>query len=116
MSTDADRLHAIQGELEEVLETRLTELMTTVKAAQAVNARLAATQAEIQRQEHLRTALEADLEPLEARSESLSSDNDKLQAKVEQLKANIRQMRARRQELVGTAKQLSAEAKRQGKG
>lgn len=110
--SDADRLHQLQSEFESVLEERITHLLGHVKAAQEVTAQLAATSAEIRRQEQIQASLEESMESLSNHEKSLGKDNDKLQKKVDALKANIRKMRARRQELAGEAKTLAAQSKR----
>jgi len=104
--SDADRLTELQAQFEAVLEDRITELLTHVKATQEVSTRLSAVQAEILRQEHLRQHLESGLEPLNHAGATLASDNEKLTKKVEALKSNVRKLQATRADLVGQAKAL----------
>ena len=111
MSTDADRLQTLTEEFEQVLEARITELLTHVKAAQALTARIATTQQEIRLQERLQEQLQADLEPLDRHASALESDSDKLKKRVEQLKDNVTKLRARRQGLIEQANSLASEAR-----
>jgi len=116
MSSDADRLQELHAELETALEERITTLLSTVKAAQMVSASIAATQADIHRNEQLKASLQAELEPLESQKKGLESDNDKLQKKADELKGRVKALRAQRKELVGKVKGLAAQAKSAGKG
>lgn len=116
MSSDAERLKALQSELEIVLEENVTRLLTTVKAAQMVSASIASTQSDIRRHEALQKSLESDLEALERSENALSSDNQKLKKKAESLKDAVRKLRKQRAELVGQVKGLAAEAKSASKG
>lgn len=109
MSTESDRLQELQEQLEAVLEERITNLLTTVKATQAVSARIAATQADIHRNEQLQATLKSDLKPLE-------SDNDKLKRRADQLRDKIANLRKQRKDLIGQVKGLAAEAKSAGEG
>ena len=86
MSSDADRLQELHADLEAALEERITQLLSTVKAAQMVSASIAATNADIHRNEHLKSSLEAELAPLQKQKKGLESDNTKLQKKADQLK------------------------------
>jgi chromosome segregation ATPase len=111
MSSDAERLQQIQSEFDELLEIQLTDLLTQVKAAQSVTARIASLQTEIHRQDLLRESLERDVDPLNKHAQALESDNDKLTRKVQALRQNVRILRSRRQKQLTELKGLSAEAK-----
>lgn len=116
MSSDADRLQELHADLEAALEERITQLLSTVKAAQMVSASIAATNADIHRNEQLKASLEAELSPLQKQKKGLESDNTKLQKKADQLKAQIEALRTQRKELVGQVKGLAAQAKSAGEG
>ncbi|TVQ91387.1 MAG: hypothetical protein EA397_10030 [Deltaproteobacteria bacterium] len=111
MSSDADRLKKLQADFEAALEGQITDLLTHVKATQAVTARLASTQQEILVQERLQEQLKAEMEPLTKHAAALQGDSEKLRKRIEQLKENIRRMRAKRKELVDTANGLAEEAR-----
>lgn len=111
MPNDADRLNQLTAEFEEILEARLTELLTSVKAAQAITAQIATTQQEIRVQERLQDQLRSELEPLDRHAAALGADADKLQQRVDQLKDNVVKLRARRQGLIDQANSLAAEAR-----
>jgi len=111
MSTDADRLQTITQEFEQVLESRITELLTHVKAAQALTAHIATTHQEIRLQERLQEQLQSELEPLSRHASALDADAEKLKKRVEQLKENVVKLRARRQGLIDQANSLATETR-----
>lgn len=115
MSSESDRLHTLQSELESALEHRITELLTHVKATQAITAQLATTQQEIRVQERLKEQLSAELQPLSEHATALEGDAEKLADRIDKLKENILRMKTQRKGLVEKANALAAEARAAGK-
>ena len=107
MAADADRLRAIQEDLNAVLEERVTDLLAHMKAIQEVTAQIAATEVEIRRQEALKEHLEGELEPLTSEADDLRAENAELQGKVDKLQENVSKMRKLREELMGNLSGLS---------
>ena len=111
MSGEVDRLREIQGELERVLETRVTQLLSRMKAIREVTAQIAAVEADIQRQERVRSGLEAEVPGLEARVGQLGAENGELQGRVDGLREKVGRMNKLREELMANLSGLTGELK-----
>lgn len=98
--SDHSSLQAIQEQLADVLESRVTELMTEIKASQALSRQIARTEEELDRQRMLRERLQADLQPLRDEAATLKSETSTLQGEVDDLLASISRMRNIREELL----------------
>lgn len=114
MSGEVDRLRQIQGELEQVLEARVTELLARMKAIREVTAHISAVEADIQRQERLQVGLEAEIPALEGRADTLQSENRDTQARVDALREKVLRMQKLREELMSNLSGLTGELKGQG--
>lgn len=99
-SADNLSLQAIQEQLNTILEARIVELMTHIKAAQSVARQIARTEEEIGRQKLLREQLESELGPLRAESAQLQGETEALQGEVDSLLESISRMRNIREELM----------------
>jgi len=93
-------LQAIQDQLTAVLEERVTELMTQIKATQALSRQIARTEEEIERQRLLQERLEGELGPLRRESAQLQTQTSALQAEVDELLDSVSRMRNIREELL----------------
>lgn len=102
-------LQAIQERLSAILEERVTELMTHIKATQALSRQIARTEEEVERQRLLQEKLEAELGPLREEATTLQAETDGLQAEVDALVDSVNRMRDIREELLAI-KGGSAEA------
>ena len=99
-TADDSRLQTIQTELNAILEERITQLMSHIKAAQGVSREIARTEDEIRRQQILREQLQSELGPLKSEAESLVAETAQLQDEVDNLLASISKMRSIREELL----------------
>lgn len=111
MSGEVDRLRQIQGELEQVLEARVTELLARMKAIREVTAHISSVEADIQRQERVRAGLEAELPPLEARHATLSAENADIQARVDGMRDKVARLQKLREELMSNLSGLTGDLK-----
>lgn len=107
--SDTDRLHAIQQEVNQILEERVADLLARMKAVREVTAQVASADIEAERHEATATQLEAGL----AKASSTGQKLEILQ-KVESMREAAGKARARRDELVehlaGLASALRAPA------
>ena len=111
MSSDSDRLAAIEEELGSILEERVTELLAHMRALREVTSQIAATEMDIRRQEHVHAQLESELGPLSARSEALDNENQEIQRRVDELRDNVSRARKVREELMSNLSGLTSELK-----
>lgn len=111
MAEQLQALKALYGELEQLLESQVTELTATMKAVQEVNARIAATSAELERNRTLKADLSEQLGALQGTEAGLKADNQKLSARATELQNHIDGLRKKRKQLVGQVKGLTAQAK-----
>jgi hypothetical protein len=93
--SDTDRLRAIQQEVNEVLEERMTDLLGRIKAVRDVTLQIASTDVEIQRQEHNAEMLDADL----AQARSTAQKLEILQ-RAELLREGAGRARVQREQLI----------------
>lgn len=93
-------LQAIQEQLAAILEDRVTELMTQIKATQALSRQIARTEEETERQRLLQERLEAELGPLRHEAARLSTETQRLQGEVDELLDSVSRMRNIREELL----------------
>ncbi len=98
--SDTLSLQAIQERLSEILEERVTELMTQIKATQALSRQIARTEEEVERQRLLQEQMEAELGPLREEASQLKTETDALQAEVDELLDSVTRMRDIREELL----------------
>jgi chromosome segregation ATPase len=98
--SDNASLQAIQEQLSGLLEERVTELMTQIKATQALSRQIARTEEELDRQRLLQERLEDDLGPLREEAASLRTETDTLQGEVDELLESVSRMRNLREELL----------------
>lgn len=98
--SDLPSLQAVQDQLTAILEARVTELMTQIKATQALSRQIARTEEEVERQRLLQEKLEADLAPLRQEAAELKTQNESLQAEVDDLLESVSRMRNIREELL----------------
>lgn len=99
-NADSPNLARIQDELSAVLEERVTELMTQIKATQALSRQIARSEEEIERQRMLQERLETELGPLRQEAASLQAETASLQSEVDELLESIAKMRNIREELL----------------
>ena len=93
-------LDEIQTQLNGILETRITELMASIKEAQALSQQIALTDDHIRRQRTLKEHLQSELAPLRQEADDLSSETATLQEEVDGLVQSISKMRNLREELL----------------
>jgi archaellum component FlaC len=98
--SDNASLQAIQDQLSDLLEARVTDLMTQIKATQAISRQIARTEEEIERQQLLQERLETELGPLREEAASLRVETETLQSEVDDLLDNVSRMRNIREELL----------------
>jgi chromosome segregation ATPase len=79
----SERLDAIRVELSTILETKVSELMTTMRQSEELTRRILASELEASRAKNLR-------EDLEAQTEAVQQDLDALHATAEQVRENHR--------------------------
>ncbi len=108
-NASADRLGRIQGELTELLETRLGELLGVVQATEEVTRQIVETEHEIKRQESLKAKLEAELPSLQDQRKGLSGETKDLQTRVDGLKHKVDHLQALREELMNNLSHLKGE-------
>ena len=96
---DTPSLQAIQEQLGALLEERVTELMTQIKATQALVRRISATEDEIARHKLLGERLEAELGPLRDEAGTLAARTAALQAEADALSGTNARLREIRREL-----------------
>lgn len=101
---DDASLQAIHDQLGAALESRVTELMTHIKTAQALSRQIARTEEEIERQRLLREKLEADLGPQRELAARLASETEALQAELDGTTDVVERLEA----LKGELEQLQA--------
>jgi chromosome segregation ATPase len=106
-----DRLREIQGELDGILEERITELLAHMKALREVTSQISATELDIRRHEALKNQLERELAPLASQAEGLERENGEIQRKVDGLRDNVTRMRKLREELMSNLSGLTGELK-----
>jgi chromosome segregation ATPase len=111
MSKDADRLRAIQDELNGILESRITELLARTRALREVTNQIVATELDIRRNDQMKAQLEAELGPLGSRSGALEAENAELKTKVDGARANVERMRKLREEHLSIMSGLTSELK-----
>lgn len=111
MSSDSDRLAAIEDELSGILEERITELLAHMRALREVTSQIAATELDIRRQEQVHGQLESELGPLTARSDALDEENEEIQRRVDALRENVSRARKLREELMSNLSGLTSELK-----
>jgi len=99
-SPDTDRLQTIKEDLNGILEERITDLMSHVKAAQEVTRQLAATELDIRHQTALQNQYEAELSGLVTESRDLKKGNSELEEKLEKMRANVARMKKLREDLM----------------
>ncbi|MEQ1505156.1 MAG: hypothetical protein ABMB14_23175 [Myxococcota bacterium] len=104
-----DRLAAIKQELNDLLESRIGDLLGAVRATQELTRRLVSTEEEIRRQSFLKERLEAELGPLKTRADGLGVENRDLQARVDRLRENVGRMKSLRDELMSNLSNLKGE-------
>ncbi len=92
-------LQSVQEQLQEILELRVTELMTQIKAAQAVSRQIARTEEEVERQRMLRERLEVEVGPLRREAAELTAETQALQAELDGVKSAVSRLREIRNEL-----------------
>ena len=107
--TSEDRLKAIQGELHELLETRLGDLLGVVQATEEVTRQLVETEQEIKRQNSLKERLEAQLPSLQTQSKGLTGETKELRTRVDGLKHKVDHLQALREELMNNLSHLKGE-------
>jgi chromosome segregation ATPase len=78
-----DRLEAIRTELAEILEARVSELMTTMRESEELTRRILASELEAARAKQLR-------EDLDAQTEAIQQDLDALHQRAEQVRESHR--------------------------
>lgn len=93
-------LDQIQGQLNAILEGRITNLMAAIKVAQGLSQQIAMTDDQIRRQQMLKEQLESELSPLRKEAEDLASETSALQEEVDGLLQSISKMRNLREELL----------------
>lgn len=93
-------LDQIHTQLNGILETRITELMASIKAAQALSQQIAMTDDHIRRQRTLKDHLQSELSPLQKEADDLSAETAALQQEVDGLVQSISKMRNLREELL----------------
>ena len=93
-------LQAIQEQLSAILEDRVTDLMTQIKATQAISRQIARTEEETERQRLLQERLEAELGPLRHEAAQLQAQTQRLQGEVDELLDSVSRMRNIREELL----------------
>lgn len=93
-------LQAIQERLSAILEERVTDLMTQIKATQALSRQIARTEEEVERQRLLQEKLQAELGPLREEASALKAETDNLQGEVDELLHSVARMRDIREELL----------------
>lgn len=76
-------LGAIHDQLGALLEARVTELMSEIKASQALTRQIARTEEEIERQRLLKDKLEGELGPLRQQADQLHADVTALRDEVD---------------------------------
>jgi hypothetical protein len=89
-------LQTVQDQLQAILEEKVTDLMTQIKASQAVSRQIARTGEEIERQRLLRERLETELGPLRKEVAELTIETKALQdelAGVASAAARLREIR-----------------------
>jgi uncharacterized coiled-coil DUF342 family protein len=106
MAIEAQTLKALQTELEGALEERLTELMTQVKASQALTAQISAAHQEIRRHERAHEQLTAELA-----NKGTGVEADKMRKRAEQVQENLRKMRKQRDGLIEQMQTLVAQTR-----
>ncbi len=101
MSNAADKasLAAIQEQLSAVLEERVTELMSHLKASQTLTRQIARTEEEIERHRMLSERLAAELGPLRTEAARLSSETTALQAQFDDVSGSVARLKEIREEL-----------------
>jgi archaellum component FlaC len=108
-SAQTDRLNAIKQELNDILESRIGDLLGSVRATQQVTRQLVATEDEIRRQTYLKDRLEAEIGPLKRTADGLGVENRDLQARVDRLRENVERMKSLREELMSNLSTLKGE-------
>lgn len=98
-NADKPSLHAIQEQLSAVLEERVTELMTHIKASQGLARQVARTEEEIERHRALSARLASELGPLQQEAARLSAETAALQGQVTDASASVTRLREIREEL-----------------
>ena len=78
-----DRLESIRAELAEILEARVSELMTTMRESEELTRRILASELEAARAKQLR-------EDLDAQTEAIQGDLDALHQRAEQVRESHR--------------------------
>ena len=109
LSEPAD-LREVQEHLSAILEERVTDLMTQIKATQALSRQIARTEEEIERQQLLQERLETELGPLRDEVTSLKVETETLQAEVDELLDSVSRMRNIREELLSIRRGSSEES------
>ena len=115
----SDRLQAIQGELQQILEARLGELAQTLRGSEQVTRRIVSAEIEIERHRATAQQLEAETAGLSAELEEARAlmaggreaydmavaERDRHRAKVGSVEASVRELRA---EVESTRQQAEA--------
>lgn len=101
MSKAADKpsLHAIQEQLGAVLEERVTELLSHLKASQSLARQIARTEEEIERHRVLSERLASELGPLRSEAGRLSAETSALQAQFDDVSGSVARLKEIREEL-----------------
>jgi len=92
-------LAEVQDQLQAILEGRITELMTEIKATQAVARQIGRTEEEVERQRKLRAQFESELAPLREEADSLQAEVTSLQTEIDAVLENLKRMRAMHEQL-----------------
>lgn len=98
-AADKSSLHAIQEQLSAVLEERLTELMSHLKASQALTRQIARTEEEIERHRLLSERLATELGPLRTEASRLSAETTALQGQFDDVAGSVARLKEIREEL-----------------
>lgn len=100
MSADGDRFQSIKADLNQVLESRIGELLGVVRAAQSLTRQIIATEDEIRRQTWVKEQLESELGPIEGDNRKLAAANSELQRKLDATKTDLKRQRSLHDELL----------------
>ena len=107
--SSAERFQNIHGELTNLLEARMGELLGVIQATEEVTRQLVETEHEIQRQSSLKARLEAELPSLQTQTKGLSGETKELQVRVDGLKHKVDHLQALREELMSNLSHLKGE-------
>jgi len=97
MGNTNDRLQAIEGELKNILESRVNELMSSMRQAETLTRRIVAAETEISQSRQLRENLETEIErvrgdvnAMRARVDEIRQANGELWTQRDKLREELR--------------------------